>query len=543
MPSRSIQSEPIVHDNLVQYLVDTYKVSPEQATDLLRKYQDYVKANSDLVDANPNILDAVARKEGWAKTQTDAQKTQQASQQTSAAVKQAQDVASAVRAGNLSPEAGKSAIEQALASISGGLGANAPAQVLQLLGGRNPTPEEIKSAIATYNASHPDRPIANNDAQDLYARVVYDPSARIALGSATEGPGTSYTTFNVFDPASMGFRQVSIQSRYLDGVIQEIPDAASYVHKAIAASARVGDDVPFQILLAGTRLVGGIQRFKARGEATEYVDAAGRRKQGGDRNNLDDMAVQLRDLVKRYGDYGLALVAVRNPSLADAIYEQGGVAADQSREVSQILLDAGYDPQSMAKQGLAIDPVKFAALADTSGAAGRPRVEVIEDPARLREGVRGLLRAWFNREATDEELSQYGGMIHSLMADAARAKSNSGQGNVFKGVPAAPNSVVTVDNVDAQSRLMESLRATPEYQALFGKKPEGMSEEDWANQFRSTQQSLFGSQVDPNAVRAGMESGQTQTTVGYLAGTAAARDNSSFQQRLAIAANVIGRMT
>jgi hypothetical protein len=55
---------------------------------------------------------------------------------------------------------------------------------------------------------------------------------------------------------------------------------------------------------------------------------------------------------------------------------------------------------------------------------------------------------------------------------------------------------------------------------------------------------MLGAQAaDPNAVRSGMRSGQYQTTVGAVAGTKAARDNSTFMGRLAAAAQVVGENT
>lgn len=119
--------------------------------------------------------------------------------------------------------------------------------------------------------------------------------------------------------------------------------------------------------------------------------------------------------------------------------------------------------------------------------------------------------------------------------------------NVFKGEtpPEAQNVLITAADVDADARQRRLAQSLPEYQRLFGRKDSGMTEEEYMAQFEMAASSLFGSAYGAkwSEKSAGMETGNIQTTMGQLAGSSAALDNSTFRQRMARAASVFARNT
>jgi hypothetical protein len=83
------------------------------------------------------------------------------------------------------------------------------------------------------------------------------------------------------------------------------------------------------------------------------------------------------------------------------------------------------------------------------------------------------------------------------------------------------------------------------YKQLYSHKPGGMSELDYSNMFRVGAQSMLGSEgvASTDALRAGMQTGYVQTTLGAIMGNEESWDNSTFMGRFARAARSVSDMT
>lgn len=153
--------------------------------------------------------------------------------------------------------------------------------------------------------------------------------------------------------------------------------------------------------------------------------------------------------------------------------------------------------------------------------AGADPVRVKPDPVAVGQAVKDFYRALYFTDPDEATVSRFQGHLSSLI-DAAEAD----------------------ESIDVSARLRQFAENDPLYQELYGNRPDGMSEEEYAAQFRQGQASMLGAETAGNqAVVAGLRTGDYQTTVGAAAGTEQAWDNSTFMGRLARAARSVNDYT
>lgn len=151
----------------------------------------------------------------------------------------------------------------------------------------------------------------------------------------------------------------------------------------------------------------------------------------------------------------------------------------------------------------------------------------------VKNSLTTLFRSWFRREPTDGEVAGVKKMLDGVIIheanQAAHAQAYGGQ----------------YEETDKEALILDHIRKSPEYQKLFAGKAGGQTEEEYSNMFEQSAQELFGREMAQNdeAVRAGMMESREQTTLGYLAGTQAANESSSFQERLSNAARIVAELT
>jgi hypothetical protein len=524
-----------LHDDLIQYVEQTYKLDSQQAEDLWNRLGSTLNTGGDNAvvreiksNANNSGYDRIQLAKDWI--------DQAASDLGIQAPQPGQGNAAAPNPGNLQSDlqaaaASPDPVKAANDLITKYAPASIPAKVLQQLGGVPPTAQQAQAAVDAWNRLHPNDHIS--DPSELYQRINYsDPDALNVLATQMEGAGN--VAFSVWNPNSQMMETKTVGR---DAVTTATDLNASLGSQAnlgeiISYAHRTGDEVPWQLLNSAVALTTKGKTITPQPDLNTAITEAVNFTSGG-----PELTKQLQDGIRKYGDYGLALIALKNPTLADAIYNAGGATADQAREAAQIYLDAGYDPSTMAKMGLAIDPVKYKLATDpTAGPAG---VKVqLPDPAQLESAARQLYQVWFAREATPSELSQFIQTIDT----ATTAKAQATVGNLFKGTQGTGSSTETA--TDIQGQLEQQLRNTPEYNLLFGQKPVGVSEQDYANQFRQADSGMIGSGLpNSNAVRLGMQTGNPEDTIRYQFGDKSSLDNSSFEQRLAQAARAIAAVT
>lgn len=235
------------------------------------------------------------------------------------------------------------------------------------------------------------------------------------------------------------------------------------------------------------------------------------------------------------GDDRLALIHVFDPALAQKLSASGGDVskmdwrdgeklASLTRAAGFTSLDqfagtiqemgygeaGGFDVMSQLLKSL-----------EAMRAGGGGRTVMKPDPVAIRQATKDMYRSLYLEDPTDDQLNAMAAKVESAIAGAPDDQS-----------------------VDGNARVRDVVESDPKYQQFYGKKPGGMSEEEYQGMHRAAQGSMLGEELaDNQAVRLGMQEGQYQTTVGAAAGTKEAWDNSTFLGRLARAAQTVGRNT
>jgi hypothetical protein len=323
---------------------------------------------------------------------------------------------------------------------------------------------------------------------------------------------------------------------------------------AAAILEAFGDNPDFQAAVEEIRgnedAMGGLERA---GRAQADVVSRTTGKDPNQRNAARAVSTRRRyeEYYRQYNNHGLALVAIENPKLAQQIFENPTEALRNpqvARLVDQIFLDAGYTAEQWRAQGDAFDGGMWSNLLANGQAGGAAQVEVVNlpDDAALEESMRNLWRAWFRRDPSAEELAGFTAHIDGLFtSEAARLQNevSTGGGNPFKPEAGDQAGIVTTRGVDAGAQLIQRARESADYRRLYGRKPEYLSEEEYAQRFDQTARSFAGQTVTADdAVAAGMEAGDTNVTTGRLLMDEQVFDGSStFRERMFRAAQVFRR--
>lgn len=429
-----------------------------------------------------------------------------------------------------------------------------------------PNEEDIEAMIEAYNQASGEFLDHTNsrDVQNFFFKVTSgDPLASVAAELGMRGHVDNFVRITAGEGKVLDMLQSEwddLRFHWARGADQ--PLRARELAFALAQANRA--EVPGGALLAARRLLGldrpadGVSFAQAienisranldptdpLGTAFEvenlFSDARDRYRSGSE-------ALQLRRYFETYNDWSLAIIALADPSLAQRIYEQGGAFdPEDANEVRKIFRQAGWVPREDGTiPGVDdFDMDKYRATLGGGGLDGSgdgpTAAEVnLPDPASLRESYRNLYRSWFQLDPDEAELSAFVSEINSSMVAEARRGLEQRQGinrqyNIFKGERPDGAHLITDQNVDPMARMRERLRARPEYEHLFGNMPEGLSEEEYAAQFASRAAQLLGPELNPSAVRTGMETGDVNDTARQIFwGQGGDAENTTFLARLA----------
>jgi hypothetical protein len=231
-----------------------------------------------------------------------------------------------------------------------------------------------------------------------------------------------------------------------------------------------------------------------------------------------------------YQNETLGFLHAVNPTLAAKVASTKPEDIDQRtlQRINQAVIDGGWNPTQLAAMGyaaLTIQDFQGATFKDPASAQGPTRV--MPDPEKVRQTARDLYRTLFLTEPDEATL---GRLVSGVQAAVQAQDIDSTDG--------------VVSTVDQDAQLRKMLESDPRYKELYGKMPAGATEAEYRGQFDAAAQSILGNQLaSPDSVRAGMRTGDYNTTVGAAAMSRQATESSTFLGRLASAAQVVNRMT
>lgn len=237
---------------------------------------------------------------------------------------------------------------------------------------------------------------------------------------------------------------------------------------------------------------------------------------------------RIRFGLERYQNIGLAVIHAVDDELAERVNDTGGDIDKLTYEDELMLRNVINRTNGAVPEGW-LDLLKGDPLSPLFNAAGRgaggggggaARVRRLIDPVQAKQQFSDLYSALLLTDPSPDLENQF-------VQDLQKALDDAEEGM----------------NFDASARILDFVRGTTRYQELYGNKPEGQGEEEYLSQFVGAGQNLLGTETPPpEAVAAGLRTGETQTTVGQIAAEQLAKPeqfrNSRFFGRLAEAANV-----
>lgn len=430
------------------------------------------------------------------------------------------------------PEEIKALVQEKLDAANGDM-AQAEIAVTQAIGverqvlewltkqtGRTVSASQVKQAMEFYNRRQPDERDRIKSLAEVMVRYGTDAMFTSVMQNATRSAtvDSKYAVTDalgrthLLDTPMVNAYQKTLGMSAMEGSFSTVlADAYSEWDKKASAGRKDAAEYGFEVL--APFITDALRSYAPEDDPDGYA-------------TLDAM-FDSQSSVERYraqlAGYGeanplAALVALQDKALADKMTTVG-LTDDETFTVQRLL--KGVDPADLGLVGdklvrYTIDYKK----AQAGGGGGREIV--LPDRNKIAEGFRELYRSWFKVDPADGELE-------SLISDVTAQYVGAQQSNV---------------SPDLASDMVARTRQTDLYQRLFAKKVGGASEEEYVGQFEGTARQLLGNEIaDPSAIQAGMASGQVGTTVGAVAGSKQAFENTTFRDRLAQAAQLVSRMT
>ncbi len=258
---------------------------------------------------------------------------------------------------------------------------------------------------------------------------------------------------------------------------------------------------------------------------------------------IQDTVDQIADGAQMYGgSYELAYIHSIDPKLADKIYNDHDALTD-----SEVAAKNAY--MNNLEAYAASNPLSdFARSVNTTGTnfnfikglqAGATDKTVFEDPSlkdSTRNSYKVIYESKFLREPTERELDNF---IRFFVGKEAEYQKAARSWNPLKDGE-SPFVLTGSDGqqLRATASIDEWLKSgeNPEYALLYGKKPEGVTDDQYLSSFEQQAAKLYGSAQAAQMVnlrRLGMQSGDLNVVgqQGIVSGEG--YDSSAFQQRLA----------
>jgi hypothetical protein len=236
-----------------------------------------------------------------------------------------------------------------------------------------------------------------------------------------------------------------------------------------------------------------------------------------------------RGLETYRGDQFLALVSAIDPALAQRVasHTDPGDPLDweDNARVYNILEQAGVIEGSNVRLRQ-LDDARgffgyFASLGrGGGGGGGAGPVRRLVDPVAVKEQVQQLWSRMFLSDVDDATVAAITSNLQKQLDDAEEGMS-----------------------FDVTSRIMAFLRGQDVYNELYRNKPEGLSEEEFQSQYAGGIADMIGNELDPEALKTGMRTGDYQAAVGRAGASEKLLTNSTLRGRWAQAKQTLDRFT
>jgi len=450
----------------------------------------------------------------------------------------------------------------ALSGISGALNTKIPEWLIEA-NGDIPSDAMIQQLIENYNEANPLNPIDITRVGS--AESVSDPNLKVnSISEQTKEQlwqrlqrKDDPLVAEVVDATLLGrdpIVQMVYKTRNAQGLIEDVTvsaDQTAQIQAAgwdnnqtsllIRAAARSGitdatGKVAWQPYIALARAAG--LSPTATGKDPGSADSKERYAESRTAS-AQKLALKYKEGLKTYGnDPALAYLYSLDPALAARIAMNPETMAGEDRLKAMTMFGrGGFSEKEMKALGYETFGSTFGVIADGgwfndqaafarasqasgSGGSGGGRVRVAPDDAQIEQAVTDLWRKLFRSDPSGDQIGNFKAKLAGIIKTTPMDK-----------------------DIDVTAAVRQYAEGSDEYKTLYAKAG-GKDPAEYQSQFLGAAADMLGNEApDDEAIRQGMRSGQYQTTVGAVAGSAQALKNSRFLGRLASAAQLVNEST
>lgn len=248
------------------------------------------------------------------------------------------------------------------------------------------------------------------------------------------------------------------------------------------------------------------------------------------KENRTTQALTFQKNLAETGDPTLALIKTADPNLYLHVFRDGKVNPDSlaaAAAANQILVTADWGHLDAISYGTSQKVMTELSTFIQNPSAGAIGASItLPDPVKIEQTMKDFYNGWFGLDPSGAEFEAFKNDLYTKL----------------RGTLPAVGQRINQD-VDPAAQLRQFAEQSPQYGTLFGQKPQGVTADDYVNSNRQAVGTILGHDLSPQAVRAGQLTGQTQTAIGAAASSEQAKTSSSFQERLARAAQVVSANT
>lgn len=414
------------------------------------------------------------------------------------------------------------------------------------------SPDQQRQFMEAWNAQHPDN-TWTDPAAFMQNRVIVEgraeAQAAFAAAFKTGNAETATYQYKMQGNQGTGYQNVTVDGNFAhqasDALHGGVPALDKYMGNIIGAAQSAG--VPWQILWGVLRARLNSTPNQSSGAGLFNLDPATAGLAASPEDQIEYLARQIKTGYDQTGDWAFAALYTDNPASALQLFQTGHSAPGRVMQDGQYV--GSVFGGSTAAGGQGTNAVSLYQLgfgqsgqdashtrtdliqqqAGGSGATGTGPTINLPDMNALTQQATQLIQQYLFRAPQPGEAEAMAASMRDSIVGAQQQVATGGltpEQQIKEGMTPAGKIQA---NPDPVADMTAQIQQGQDYQSLYAHKG-GLTEADYAGQFKNVEQQMTGQASDTNALREGMQGGNVDAFSGYLFGNSNAQ--TSFRQRL-----------
>lgn len=410
-----------------------------------------------------------------------------------------------------------------------------------------------------WNAAHPDAQWADN-ASFMQSRTVVEgrSEAQAAFAAAFQTGNSETATYRYQQrvPANAhpgdidrGTGTVTVEGGFAqqagDALKGGVPALDKYMGNIVGAAQAAG--VPWQVLWGVLRARLNSTPNQGSGIGLFNLDASTAGSASSPEDQIEYLAHQIKAGYNETGDWAFAALYTDSPQSALELFQTGHSSQGRTVQDGQYVGSVFGGSTAAGGQGtnsISLYQIGFGQSgqdashtrtdliqqqAGGSGVSGSGPTINLPDMNALTQQATQLIQQYLFRAPNPGEAEAMAASMRDSIVGAQQQVATGGltpEQQIKEGM--TPTGKLQ-DNPDTVADMTAQIQQGQDYRSLYAHKG-GLTEADYAGQYKNVEQQMTGSNTDTNALREGMQGGNVDAFSGYLFGNS--NSQTSFRQRL-----------